>query len=100
MHASTADTTHDDASRSGRANLLTGVIRHISEGGAVTEIPYMSPEIARKTRARWMCIRCSSRELYDQPKVALSFKPRRNGKGRDNRGVFLYISLQPHAVDP
>ena len=37
-------------------------------GGAVTETPDMSVEIARRTRACW--------ELYGQPKVALSLKTR------------------------
>ena len=45
-------------------------------GGAVTETPDMSVEIARQTRACWMCIRRYSRELYGQPKVALSLKTR------------------------
>ena len=44
--------------------------------GAVTEIPDMSVEIARRTRAYWMRIRRYIRELYDQPKVALSLKTR------------------------
>ena len=43
-------------------------------GGAVTVTPDMSVEIARRTRACWMRIRRYSRELYDLPKVALSFK--------------------------
>ena len=43
-------------------------------GGAVTETPDMSVEIARRTRACWMRIRRYSRELYGQPKVALSLK--------------------------
>ena len=41
-------------------------------GGVVTEIPDMSVEIARRTYACWMHIRRYLRELYDQPKVALS----------------------------
>ena len=45
-------------------------------GGAVTETPDMSVEIARRTRAYWMRIRRYSRELYYQPKVALSLKTR------------------------
>ena len=45
-------------------------------GGAVTEVPGMSVEIARPTRACWMRIRRYLRELYDQPKVALSLKIR------------------------
>ena len=43
-------------------------------GGAVTETPDMPVEIARRTRACWMRIRRYLRELYDQPKVALSLK--------------------------
>ena len=45
-------------------------------GGAVTETPDMFVEIARRTRACWMRIRLYLRELYDQPKVALSLKIR------------------------
>ena len=45
-------------------------------GGAVTETPDMSVEIARRTRACWMRIRRYSRELYSQPKVVLSLKTR------------------------
>ena len=45
-------------------------------GGAVTEAPDMSVEIARWTRSCWMCIRRYLRELYDQSKVALSLKIR------------------------
>ena len=45
-------------------------------GGAVTEVPDMSVEIARRTHAYWMPIRRYLRELYDQPKVALSLKTR------------------------
>ena len=44
--------------------------------GAVAETPDMSVGIARRTRACWMRIRRYSRELYDQPKVALSLKTR------------------------
>ena len=40
-------------------------------GGAVTETPDMSVEIARRTRACWTRIRGYSRELCGQPKVAL-----------------------------
>ena len=43
-------------------------------GGAGTETPDMSVEIARRTRACWMRIGRYSRELYDQPRVALSLK--------------------------
>ena len=45
-------------------------------GDAVTEVPDMSVEIARRTRACWMRIRRYLRELDDQPKVALSLKTR------------------------
>ena len=45
-------------------------------GGAVTETPDMSVEIARRTRACWMRIRRYTPELYGQPKVALSLKTR------------------------
>ena len=45
-------------------------------GGAVTEVPGMSVEIARRTRVCWMRFRRYLRELYDQPKVALSLKTR------------------------
>ena len=45
-------------------------------GGAVTEVPGMSVENARQTRACWMRIRRYLRELYDQPKVASSLKTR------------------------
>ena len=45
-------------------------------GGAVTETPDMSVEITRRTRACWTRIRRYSRELYGQPKVALSLKTR------------------------
>ena len=45
-------------------------------GGAVTETPDMPVEIARRTRACWARIRRYSRELYGQPKVALSLKTR------------------------
>ena len=43
---------------------------------AVAEVPDMSVEIARRIRACWMRIRRYLRELYDQPKVALSLKNR------------------------
>ena len=45
-------------------------------GAAVTKTPDMSVEIARQARACWICIRRYLRELYDQPKVALSLKIR------------------------
>ena len=44
--------------------------------GAVTETSDMSVEIARWTFACWMRIMRYLRELYDQPKVALSLKTR------------------------
>ena len=43
-------------------------------GGAVAEVPDMSVEIARRTRACWMRIRRYLRELYDQQKVTISLK--------------------------
>ena len=42
----------------------------------MTEIPDISVEIARQTRAYWMRIRRYLRELYGQPKVVLSLKTR------------------------
>ena len=45
-------------------------------GGAVTEVPDISVEIARGTRACWMRIRRYLRELYDQPNVAPFLKTR------------------------
>ena len=42
----------------------------------MTEIPDMSVEIARRTRACWMRTRWYSRELSGQPKVALPLKTR------------------------
>ena len=62
-------------SRSGRTNLQTGVQSFTYLGGGDLN-PDMSAEIARRTRACWMHIRRYLRELYDQPKVALSFKTR------------------------
>ena len=69
------DTADDDANRSGPANVRTGATLHLPRG-AVTEVPDMSVEIARRTRACWMRIRRYLRELFDQPKVALSLKIR------------------------
>ena len=64
-------------------------------GGAVTETPDMSVEIARRTRACWMRIRRYSRDLYGQPKVAaLSQDP--DGKGRSNRSPPVWMQY----VDP
>ena len=45
-------------------------------GGAVTETPGISVEIARRTRACWMRIRRYLHKLYDQPKVAPFLKTR------------------------
>ena len=45
-------------------------------GGAVTETPGISVEVARRTRACWMRIRRYLRELYDQPRIARSLKTR------------------------
>ena len=45
-------------------------------GGAVTETPDMSVEIARRARACWMCVMRYQQELYDQRRVALSLKTR------------------------
>ena len=42
-------------------------------GGAVTDVPDISVQITRRTRACWMCIRRYLRELYE---VALSLKTR------------------------
>ena len=42
----------------------------------MTEVPDISVEIARRTRVCWIRIRRYLRELYDQPKVALSLKTR------------------------
>ena len=76
MYAPTAYTADDSANRSSRANLQTGAILHLYLGSAVTETPDMSVEIARRTCACWIRIRWYSRELYGQPKVALSLKTR------------------------
>ena len=43
-------------------------------GGTVTET--LDIEIARRIRACWMCIKRCQRELYDQPKVALTLETR------------------------
>ena len=65
VHASTAYTADDGASRSVRINLQTGEILHLPRR-AVTEPGHV----------RWMRIRRYLRELYDQPKVTLSLKTR------------------------
>ena len=45
-------------------------------GGAIPDIPDMPTEIVRWTRAWWIRIRPSRRELYDQPKETLSSETR------------------------
>ena len=45
-------------------------------GGAVIEVPDVSVEIARRTRACWILITRYLRELYDQTKVTLSLQTR------------------------
>ena len=62
------------ASRSSQTNLQTRTIFYCL-GGAVTETPDMSVEIARRTHAYWVR-RSYLHELYDKPKVALSLKNR------------------------
>ena len=57
------------------AAVLNVVVQRFSEKPSA-ETPDMSVEIARRTGACWMRIRRYSRELYDQPKVALSLKTR------------------------
>ena len=54
----------------------------------MNEVPDMSVEVDRRTRACWMRIRRYLRELYDQPKVALSLKTRM-GKAETIK-AFLY----------
>ena len=76
MYAPTAYTADDGANQSSRANLQTGAILHLPRGRR-DKTPDMSVEIARRTRACWMCIRRYSWELYyGQPKVAHSLKTR------------------------
>ena len=75
VYVSTAYNADDGVSRSSRANLQKCAILHLPRG-AVTETPDVSVEIARQTRACWMRIRRYLRDLYDQPKVALSLKTR------------------------
>ena len=45
-------------------------------GGAMTDVPDMPVQIARRIRACWMRIRRYLRELHDHPKVTLSLKTR------------------------
>ena len=67
-------------------------------GGAVTEIPDMSVEIARRTRACWTRIRRYLRELYDRPKVALSLKTRME-RPRQSRPTCMDAVRGPSARD-
>ena len=73
MYAPTVYTADDGENRSS-GQIYKQVQLFTYLGGAVIETPYMSVEIARRTRACWMRVRRFSRELYDQPKVALSLK--------------------------
>ena len=75
VHDSTAYTVDYGASRSSRANLQT-VQCFTYLGGAVTETPVMSTEVARWTRACRIRIRRYLRELHDHPKVPLSINTR------------------------
>ena len=75
MYAPTSYIADDGASRSSRANLQTSAILHLPRGRRDRN-PGHVREIARRTRACWMRIRRYLRELYDQPKVALSLKIR------------------------
>ena len=43
-------------------------------GGAITECPDISAEIAKRSSACWMRIRRYQRELYDRPGVRLDLK--------------------------
>ena len=78
MYAPTAYIVDDGVNRIEPAGQIYKYVQSFSYylGGAVTETPDMSAEIARRTRACWMGIRRYLRELYDQPKVALSLKAR------------------------
>ena len=71
VHASTAYTA-DDGAIEAAGQTYKQVQSFTYLGGAVTEVPGMSVEVARRTRACWMRIRRYLRELYDQPKVAFS----------------------------
>ena len=68
-------------------------------GGAVTETPDMSVETARRTRVCWIRIRWYLRELYDQPKVALSLKTQtvkaeaQSGRTKEVAGQRWFSSL-------
>ena len=56
------DTADDGTNRSSQ-QIYKQVQSFTYLGGAVTETPDMSVEIARRTRACWMCIRRYLREL-------------------------------------
>ena len=45
-------------------------------GGTVSEIPDVSAEISRRTRACWMRINKSALQLYDRPTATLDLKAR------------------------
>ena len=64
-------------------------------GDTVTEVPDMSIEIARRTRACWVRIRRYLRELYDQPKVALSHKTRMVKADRGPHVWMQYMDPSP-----
>ena len=69
--------------------------------GAVTEIPDMFVEIARRTCACRMRISRYLRELYDQPKVAFSLKTRMAKAEAIKALLYGYITwnlLQQHYV--
>ena len=75
MHASTAYTADDGASRSGRANAQSDAILYLPRG-RLDRRPGHYVEIARRARACWIRVRRYLRELYDQLKVVLSLKTR------------------------
>ena len=66
-------------------------------GGAVTEVPDMSVEIARRTRVCWMRIRRYLLELYDQPEVAFSLKIRMVKRRRRSRPSCMDAVREPFA---
>ena len=67
-------------------------------GDAVTEIPDMSVDIARRTRACWMRVTryLLLRELYDGPAESSTLPQDQNGKGRGNQGASVWMQY----VDP
>ncbi|CAM9513836.1 unnamed protein product, partial [Ascophyllum nodosum] len=75
VYAPTAYTA-DDSAIEAAGQIYKQVQPFTYLGGAVTETPDMSVEIARRTSACWARIRRYSRELYGQPKVARSLKTR------------------------